>query len=476
MKKLSELYEGYPDITINDIKINSKDVRPNDLFVCIKGVTTDRHDYVNDAIKNGASAIVASKEIEVDVPVIYVPDTNEELANICQKFYDYPDANLDIIGITGTNGKTTIATIIQCLLGKDVCGYMGTNGIIGNSFNQKIRNTTPDADRLYKYFRKFVDDGEKYLAMEASSEAFYRNRLRNIKFKVGIISNITEDHLNVHKTIDNYVASKQEMINHIKEDGVLILNTDDKYYFDTKEKATCKVLTFGKNHADLEIVKIVEYINKTDISLMYEGKMYNITSPLLGEFNVYNLCAAILSLLCIGKTMEEIIPKINNITCPKGRMEFLRYRDDYNIIIDYAHTPDAFIKIYEFLNKVKKSRIITVTGSAGGREHEKRKEMGRIVLDNSDYCIFTMDDPRNEDVNEIIDELLSDTKKANYERIINRKEAIIKALEMANPDDIVLIAGKGDDDYMAIGDEYLPYDKDENVVITYFKTKYYNDL
>ena len=475
MKKLSELYPGYPDIMINDIKINSKDVHENDLFVCIMGVTADRHDYVYDAISNGAVAIVASHEINVNVPVIYVSDTNKELVSLCKKFYDNPDDELDIIGITGTNGKTTVASIIKDLMG-DNCGYMGTNGIASKIFKQKIRNTTPDADRLYKYFRKFVDAECEYLAMEASSEAFFRNRLADIMFKVGIITNITEDHLNIHKTIENYVAAKEEIINHIKEDGVLILNTDDKYYEEIKDKANCNILSFGKNNADLEIVKTKEYVNKTEITIKYKDSIYNITSPLLGEFNVYNLCAAILCLLFLGKTMEEIIDNLSNITVPKGRMEFLKYRDDYNIIIDYAHTTDAFKKIYEFLNKVKTGRIITVTGSAGGREHKKRKDMGKLVLDNSDYVIFTMDDPRGEDVNEIIDELVSATQKDNYERIIDRKEAIYKALEMATNKDIILIAGKGDDDYMAIGEEYIPYEKDENVVLTYFKTKYYSEL
>ena len=462
MKKLSELYEGYPDIIINDIKINSKDVRENDLFVCIKGVTADRHDFVRDAVKNGAVAIVASHPIKVDVPVIYVDDTNKELVNVSKKFYDYPEEKLGIIGITGTNGKTTVASIIKDLIGDD-CGYMGTNGIISKGFNRKIRNTTPDADRLYKYFKMFVDSDCKYLAMEASSEAFFRNRLDTLMFKVGIITNITEDHLNVHKTIENYVASKQKMINHIASDGVLILNINDKYYLDTREKANSKVLTFGKGEADLEIVSISEFINKTDFVLKYQNNIYNITSPLLGEFNVYNLCAAILALLSMNYSMEDIISKVDNIHVPKGRMDFLRYSDNYNIIIDYAHTADAFKKIYEFLNKVKTGRIITITGSAGGREHEKRKEMGKLVLDNSDYVIFTMDDPRNEDVNTIIDELIGDSKKTNYERIIDRKEAIKKALDMANKGDIILIAGKGDDDYMAIGDEYLPY-KDEDIV------------
>ena len=468
MKRLSELYFGYPDILINDIKINSKEVQKNDLFVCITGVTADRHDYVNEAIKNGAVAVVASKKIDVSVPVIYVEDTNKELASVCSKFYDHPEEKLDLIGITGTNGKTTVAKIIQDMMGNNTCGYMGTNGINCSSFNEKIRNTTPDSDRLFKYLNRFVENGCKYLSMEASSEAFFRNRLNNIMFSIGIITNITEDHLNVHKTIENYVASKQEIINHITSDGVLILNADDKYYQDTRNKANCKVLTLGKNNADLSIIKINEYIDKTDITLKYQDKLYNITSPLLGEFNVYNICAAILALLSLGFKIDDIISRVDKISIPKGRMEFLHFSRDYSIILDYAHTPDAFLKIYEFLNKVKKGRIITVTGSAGGREHEKRADMGRIALDNSDYCIFTMDDPRNENVNTIIDDLVSKTDKTNYERIIDRKEAIKKALDMATVDDIILIAGKGDDDYMAIDNQYIPY-KDENIIANYFK-------
>lgn len=463
MKKLSELYDGFPDILINDIKINSKEVCNGDLFVCIKGVNTDRHNYVNEAISNGAKAIVASRKINVKVPVIYVNDTNLELANLCSKFYNNPENKLDIIGITGTNGKTTVASIIQDILGNQICGYIGTNGIICHSFNEKIRNTTPDADRLFKYLNKFVNNDCKYLSMEASSEAFFRNRLNNIMFKIGIITNITEDHLNVHKSIENYVLSKQKIINHIKDDGILILNTDDKYYQDTRSKTNCKILTFGKRNADLEIIDIHENINKTNFTIKYENNLYNITSPLLGEFNVYNLCAAILAILYLGYDINEIIKRISSINTPNGRMEFIKYGQNYHIILDYAHTTDAFIKIYDFLNKVKKGKIITVTGSAGGREHEKRKDMGKVILDNSDYVIFTMDDPREEDVNSIINDLVSETNKTNYERIIDRKEAIKKAFAIANKDDIVLIAGKGDDNYMAIGNEYLPYN-DKNTI------------
>lgn len=466
MKKLSELYKGYPDILINDIKINSKEVTKNDLFVCIKGVTKDRNDYIDEAINNGAVAIVTNKKIKVNVPVINVDNPNKELANLCSKFYNHPENKLELIGITGTNGKTTVAEIIKDMIG-DNCGYLGTNGIICTAFNEKTRNTTPAADKLFKYLNRFVDSKCKYVSMEASSEAFLYNRLDNIKFKVGIITNITKDHLNVHKTIDNYVSCKQKIIEHIKDDGVLILNSDDKYYEKIRDKANCKILTYGKKKSDLEIIEIDEFIDKTKIIVKYYDKEYSITSPLLGEYNVYNLCAAILALIYLGNKIEMIISKISNIKTPKGRMEFLNYGQDFSIILDYAHTPDAFKKVYSFLNKVKKARIITVTGSAGGREHEKRSEMGKIVLDNSDYCIFTMDDPRNEDVNTIIDELISGSHKTNYERIIDRKDAIEKALDMANANDIILIAGKGDDNYMAIGDKYLNY-SDREVINNYF--------
>ena len=470
MKKLSELYEGYPDILINDIKINSKEVKKGDLFVCIKGVNVDRHDYIMDAINNGAVCIVASKKVELDIPVIYVEDTNKELALLASKFYDYPEKELELIAVTGTNGKTTVASIIQDLMGNNICGYMGTNGIICHEFNEKIKNTTPDADRLYKYFRKFVDSGCKYLSMETSSEAFLRGRCDSLKIKIGIVTNITEDHLNIHKTIENYVSCKKKIVDLMKNDGILILNSDDKYFNEFKSMANCKVLTYGKQESDLQIVNIVLDSDKTIIDLKYQNKIYNITSPLLGEFNVYNLCASILTLLSLDYQIEDIIKNIKNIHIPKGRMEQVDFGQKYQIIIDYAHTYDAFQKIYKLLDTIKKGRIITVTGSAGGREHEKRPLMGKIVLDKSDYVIFTMDDPRGENVDSIIDDLISQSNKNNYERIINREEAIIKALEIAKENDIVLIAGKGDDNYMAIGDNYLPY-KDYDVVKKYFDNK-----
>ena len=468
MKKLSELYAGYPDIDIKGIKINSKAVEPGDIFVCTMGISADRHDFVDSAIENGAVAIVASKKIDVSVPVIYVENTNEELPLLCQKFYNYPDKNLELIAITGTNGKTTTAQLIQDLIGNDICGYQGTNGIICKEFSESIVNTTPDSDRQYMYFDRFVKAGCKYMSMEISSEAFYRQRVKNLRFKIGIITNITQDHLNIHKTIENYVSCKQQLFRQVTNDGFSILNIDDKYYEDTRKVANGTILTYGKKDSDLQIVNIDEELTKTNITLKYKDELYNIESPLLGEFNVYNLCAGILALLSLNYEIDDIISRIPNIKVPHGRVEFLTYGQDYNILLDYAHTPDAFNNLYKLLEKVKQQRIITVTGSAGGREHEKRPAMGKLVLDKSDYVIFTMDDPRNEDVNSIIDDLVSTSDKNNYERIIDRKDAIFKAFDMAQKDDIILIAGKGTDNYMALGNEYVPY-SDLDVINEYFK-------
>ena len=469
MKRLNELYDTHHDVLIKGIKINSKEVEPGDIFVCTKGVTADRHDFIEDAISKGAAAIVVSKEVDFNIPNIMVNDTNKELPLLASRFYDYPEKMLDIIGITGTNGKTTVASIISDLLGNETCGYMGTNGYSCSKFKKDMLNTSPDADRLYMYFRELVDSGCKTLAMETSSEGFYWNRFDNLEFKVGIITNITKDHMNVHKTLENYVACKQKLITSIKEDGCLILNTDDFHYENCLALAKVKVLTYGKaDKADLKIIKSVNYIDKTNITLRYQEKEYNFDSPLIGEFNVYNLCAAMLCLISFGLSIEEIINRVSRIKKVSGRAEILDFNTEYKIMLDYAHTPDAFAKLFTFLNSVKKGRLITVTGSAGGREQEKRAPMGNIVLDNSDYVIFTMDDPRHEDVNAIIDDMVSLSEKNNYERIIDRKEAIYKAFSMAGPDDIVLVAGKAVDNYMAVGDDYLEYN-DLEVIRDYFR-------
>lgn len=468
MKKLSELYQVDSDVMIKGIKMNSKEIEEGDLFVATQGVVADRHDFIDDAIEKGASAVVVSKDVGVkSVPVIKVENTNQELPKLCAKFYNHPEKELFIIGVTGTNGKTTVAKILYDMIGSDAA-YLGSLGAIWKDKRESLINTTPDSDKLFKYFRKMVDDGCKILVMETASEAFYRKRLEEIEFDISILTNVTGDHLNIHKTMDNYIACKSELFMKTKKDGICILNSDDKFYQNMKDCANGKVVTYGKESSDAKIINVELDDEQTYVEIVIDNKKEQFHIPLPGEYNAYNFSACILVLLNLGYSLGEIRQRINNIKTIEGRGEFIDKGQDFKIVLDYAHTPEALRNILEYLNKVKKGKIITVTGSAGGREHEKRPAMGRVVLDMSDYVIFTMDDPRYEDPNDIIDDLLKDSTSTNYERIIDREKAIYKAFDMAEKDDIVLVAGKARDNYMAVEDKYLPYN-DYDVILSYFE-------
>lgn len=467
MKKLSDLYNCKYNTEIKDIKINSKEIEPGDIFVCTMGVTADRHNFIDSAIEKGAAAAVVSKDIEKDIPIIKVEDTNKELPLLARRLYDYND-ELTLIGITGTDGKTTTASIIRQMLGTDYCGFIGTTGVFGKTFNDSPPNTSPDSHLLYKYLGTFVKEGLKYLAMETSSEAFYWGRLDSFTFDVGIFTNITRDHLNTHKTMENYIANKKRLFESIKKDGTAILNIDDPHYDNMLSGCNCNILTYGKNKSATIIIENYEEHEKdTSVTYRYNNKEYIINSPLTGEYNVYNLAAAILALIGLNYKIEDIIERIANIESPEGRTDILDFGQKYKIVLDYAHTPNALLNILNYLNKIKKGRIITVTGSAGGREKEKRTDMGRVCQELSDLVIYTMDDPRYESVSNIVNDLI-DNSKNNYIAIEDRKEAIAKAFELAEDNDIVLIAGKGRDDFMAVEDKYLEYN-DYDVIKEYFE-------
>lgn len=463
MKNLFELY--FIDVKVKDIKTNSKEVSKEDVFVCIKGVNVDRHEYINEAIKNGASFIVVSKGKNYKVPYIKVKNTNRELSVLADYIYD--DAKkINLIAVTGTDGKTTTASIIKDML-KDECGYIGTNGVVGKNYKASCDNTTPPVEKTYKYLDIFYKEGLNYATIEASSEGMLYKRLENLEFKRAIFTNFTEDHLNVHKTLENYLRCKRKVFKQIAKDGIAILNKDDKYYKKIKASCKCKTLSYGKSkYVNLKILSFKEYTNKTEIKYRYKGKIFEINSPLLGEFNVYNLSAAILTLLSMGYKVSTIRKKVYNIKRPFGRCEFLNYNAPYKVVIDYAHTTNGIKNILTYLNKIKEGKIITVSGSAGGREKEKRKWMGKALQELSDFVIYTEDDPRYEKPNDIINDLI-DKSKANYITIINRKKAILKALSIAESGDIVAILGKGRDNYMAIKDKKVFY-SDIHILDKYF--------
>lgn len=474
MKKLNELYKCDYDVEVEGIKINSQEVVKNDLFICTKGVTTDRHDFVDDAIRHGASAIVASKKISVDVPVIYVDDTNKELAPLCARFYDHPEEEIKIYGVTGTDGKTSTTTIVQYLLGNENCGYIGTNGRSCAKFDKDTNNTTPDSDKLYEYFRDFLDSGCKEVAMEASSEAFFRKRLELISFDIGAITNITREHLNIHGSFENYIECKCKLFKQVKKDGYSILNKDDEFYETVRESCVSKhIWTYGKEKDnDLVIVDYKIKPNKTDIIYNIQGVDYNIESPLLGEFNVYNLACAILVSLASGKTMEELIPNIKNIEV-KGRIDVLpNVGQNFTVMVDYAHTPNGIENILKFVHTLDINRSIVVIGSAGERDFLKRPLMGKTVVENASYAIFTYEDPRSEDPENIIKMMTSEIEdKSKYEVVVDRSKAIERAINLAKENDIVLILGKGNETYQKLKNKTI-YFNDEEEAMKALKKRY----
>ena len=461
MKKLNELYNVDSNVEINGVSINSKEINKGDIFVCTMGVNADRHDFIDEAIKNGASAIVVSKDVgEKSVPVIKVEDTNKELPLLCQRLYDYPEKDLKLIAVTGTDGKTTIAEVIQTLLGEE-CGYIGTNGATYKDFHEHLINTTPDSHMLYRFFDIFKNKGAKYISMEASSESFYRNRLTTLEFDITIYSNISHEHLNIHKTFDNYLECKKQLVRQTKKDGFAIINSDDKYSKDFIEAATGTVLTYGKN--DTDTIQIVDYTLSRDntlITFKYDNKEFKVESPLLAEYNIYNLACAILACLKLGKPLDEIIANIKNIKV-EGRMEVLDTKEDYMVIVDFAHTPHAIEAILNYANQLEHRNIVTVIGSAGGRDKEKRPIIGDICAKYSDYIYFTTDDPRDEDPKEICEMMAQNISKDKYEIILDRGKAIETAVLNSKEKDIILLLCKGNEPYQITDKGYIPYNEME---------------
>ncbi len=452
MKKLCELLDCPYETEIKGFKINSKEINEGDLFICTMGVNADRHDFIDDAISRGAAAVVVSREVgKKSVPVVKVSNTNEILPEIARKFYDYPNEKLTIVSVGGTDGKTSVSTIAQTLIGKNICGYIGTNGRSCAKFNRSTDNTTPDADKIYGYFDEFLKAGCKYVVMETSSEAYFRKRLDGLNFQVGAITNITSEHLNIHGSFENYLDCKLEQFRKIKEDGVAILNRDDKYYDTERKVCHSKVMTYGQGKEnDLQIVNYHVTPSKTFITYSYNNKNYEVTSPLLGDFNVYNLAAGLLIGLALGFEMDDLLKNISKINV-SGRLDLIDLGQDFYVMIDYAHTPNGIKNLLNFVHTLDINRSIVVIGQAGERDYLKRPIVGKTVCDNATHAIFCYEDPRSEDPKDIIDMMVKDIDdKSKYEIIIDRSEAIKKAIDMAREKDIVLILGKGSEDYEKI--------------------------
>lgn len=473
MKKLNELIDCEYDILIKEVEEDSRIKTNQSLFCCIEGLNSDGHQYAKAAVANGAVAVIARKKVHVSVPVIKVRNTTKAMNNILSNFYDQVDQKLTLIGVTGTDGKTTLSSIIYQLINRfDEGGLIGTNGINCTHFKKDYEFTTPFPKALYSFLNDFYQVGCKYVTMEASSERLMTDRLNELAFKMAIFTNISPDHLNTHQTIDNYVNAKTKLFSLIKNDGYAIINVDDKYSDRFIKAATGKVITYGiDNQADImaKNIKVTEKLLFFTLHAPY-GE-HQVVSPLSGKFNVYNLMAAITACHLLGFKVEEVIEYVALLEKIEAREVYVDLGQPFKVMIDYAHTANAISNLLEYLKVFVKGRIIIVIGSGGLRDIGRRIDIGKVVSRASDYVIFTAEDPRTEDPLKIINDMLVEVDHDfnNYQIIIDRESAIKGAINIAKENDLVLIVGKGSEDYMEIGKEYVPYITDKEAAIKYLK-------
>ncbi len=424
---------------------DSRKVREGDTFIALKGYLEDGHKYIEDAIKRGAKMIIAERG-KYTVPTMIVDNTNAYL----DKYFKINNIDIKIIGVTGTNGKTTTCYLLYQLLNALGCkaAYIGTLGYIVDDITRCLNNTTPGKLEIYNLLLESYNHNCEYVVMEVSSQALDQNRVDYLEFDYALFTNLTRDHLDYHKTVEKYVEAKQKLFYLLKDDGVSLINNDDPYASAFKIK---NYKTYGFSNSDYMIDQD-DYIN---------GNKYVI--PLLGHFNKYNFLAAISVLYEIGYQYADIYPLVSKLKEPSGRMEIINHQNN-KIIIDYAHTPDAMVNIINASRKLTSGKIITIIGCGGNRDHGKRPMMGMIATDNSDYVIFTSDNPRFEDPLAILDDMTKGLDKKNYEIESNRENAIKKGIQLLTNDDILLVLGKGHEKYQIIGDTKIPFD-DKKIVL-----------
>ncbi len=428
------------------IKDNSKDIQDGDTYIALKGQYFDGHDFVNEAIENGANRVIVEHG-EYDVETVIVDDTREYLINYLKAIV--PD--IKIIGVTGTNGKTTTCFLIYQMLNElgCKCSYIGTLGFYVDDKVCDLKNTTPGLLELYHLLDYSEKQDCKYVVMEASSQALEQRRCDFINFDYAIFTNLTQDHLDYHKTMEAYLACKRHLFDLLKDDGISILNVDDISYL---KLLTKNYVTYGKQNSNYKI--------KLDNYFYVNDKRYEM--QLVGNYNLYNMTAAISLLYEMGYDYELIYKAVKKCKAPSGRMEVIPYNDN-KIIIDYAHTPDAVEKIIEASSDLKPNRIITIIGCGGDRDKAKRPIMGNIATNKSDYVIFTSDNPRSEPIDQIINDMIAGVDKLNYEIESNREFAIKKGIQLLDKNDILLVLGKGHEKYQIINNERTFFD-DKKVV------------
>ncbi len=460
-----EILQKANDFEFHSISYDSREIQKGDIFVAMKGSKVDGNDYIEKAIKNGAVAVITdSKDIDVskyeNVSFYYVNKLRENLGIIASNIYSYPQNKLKIIGVTGTNGKTTSTYILESVLPNS--SRIGTTGyrILDENFESK--NTTPESLDLIKLMAKSVEKGVEYFFMEVSSHALSMGRVDALKFDGAIFTNLTQDHLDYHKTIDEYFKAKCKIISLLKEDAKLCVNIDDEYI----RKLSGTSISIKDKNADF-YGEILEYTNNgMKIRVRHNNNVKEITTKLVGEYNLHNILGVVAVLCNIGIDFEYILDKISIMDSVVGRFELVENDKNARIVIDYAHTPDGLINVLSTLRNITKNRLITIFGAGGDRDTTKRPLMAKAASIYSDYIILTSDNPRTEDPKKILSDVekgLIEPNYSSYKIIEDRAEAIKFGINMLEENDSLIIAGKGHETYQIIGTKINHFSDKEEV-------------
>lgn len=473
--KLKELLRVLPlchtdadlDMDIKKIAQDSREVTPGTLFICIDGEIVDGHKFAQVAEQNGASVILAEKPVDVSIPVILIRDTKRGMAILADHFYSSPSQKMRMIGITGTNGKTTVSHLIEQVL-RD---QGETTGLIGTMYMRiadetiETKNTTPDSLTLQRVFSKMNEKEVTTAVMEVSSHALVQGRVYGTDYDVAVFTNLSQDHLDYHKTMEEYAYAKSLLFaqlgnryskNHPK---MAILNVDDQASKTMKRATAAHIITYGIDQkADFRARKMEITSKGTTFELVSPEGTETVHIQMIGKFSVYNILAAIATCYVCGVPLKEIMKTLSGIKGVRGRFELVHAGQDFPVIVDYAHTPDGLLNVLETISEFAEKRIFVVVGCGGDRDKGKRPKMAKIAAEYATNPIFTSDNPRTEEPVAIINDMLEGVQGESYEVRVNRKEAIELAVNSAEKGDVILIAGKGHEDYQIIGTEKHDFD------------------
>jgi UDP-N-acetylmuramoyl-L-alanyl-D-glutamate--2,6-diaminopimelate ligase len=447
--------------------MDSRRVKEGTVFICIKGYTVDGHDFAEKAADQGAVAIIAERPLPVSIPVIVVTDTKRAMAKLACHFYGNPTQKLHLIGVTGTNGKTTVTHLIEKVMqdAKRKTGLIGTMYTKVGSRQYETKNTTPESLPLQQLFHEMVDEKVETVMMEVSSHALHLGRVRGCDFNVAVFTNLTPDHLDYHNSMEAYLYAKGLLfaqLGNTFQDKVAVLNKDDPASIELSRLTTADVVTYGvKENADVMATNVRITPAGTTFDIHAFGERETISLQLIGMFSVYNALAATAASLVSNVRLRDVKNSLEQVKGVSGRFEPVDEGQNFTVIVDYAHTADSLENVLKTVKEFAAKRIFAIVGCGGDRDRTKRPVMAQIASTYADRAIFTSDNPRSEDPKQIIQDMIAGVNNEQYEVIVDRKKAIKQAIKEAEKDDIIVIAGKGHETYQIIGDKTIHFDDRE---------------